>query len=63
MSKMQFWVKLQNKLTPTESDNDFVDGKNGYSWEDEEEEGESGVHRARRESRFPIRKSEPDWLS
>jgi hypothetical protein len=61
MSEMQFWVKLQNKLTPTESENDFVDGKNGYSWE--KKEGESGVHLARRESRFPPGESEPDWLS
>jgi hypothetical protein len=60
MSEMQFWNKFQNQPTEAESENDFVDGKNRYSWE--EEEGESGVHRARRESRFPPGESEPDWL-
>ncbi len=60
MSEMQFWNKFQNQRTEAESENDFVDGKIGYSWE---EEGESGVHRARKESRFPPGESEPDWLS
>ena len=62
MSEMQFRIKLQYQSTEAESENDFVDGKNGYSWEDEEEEGESGVHRPRRENRFQTRESDPDWL-